>query len=1367
MLYSNFYTSPQARRRHTTGRQLSSLVGAFIPFNCGGTYSAERSSRNMQSRCDIQATAQILLRKIPYSPSRQRHGPPARVPGNAFIQQPIMSHQNPLFPVLTARLRQELASQPAPSPQPLAVPDPAPVHEAAPPPSSVLGRVGCWLRRYRGVPAELDGVRRTLEELRRTLDRTLEEHDRLLADLRRSQDIQLARLGRLEADLRFEHRRLARLADSQGAPSEPSPARPPSLAIPGLRDLPAEDRQSLAQRLSVHLERVKTWPSLGPSHPLLDIGCKTGEWLALLNAAGIEAYGVDIDPHAVAEAQGRGVNAQVAEGIEHLSALPDGSLGAVSALRLVEYLPIEQVALLIAEARRALIAGGRLVIETPNASSLLVTARTFLQDPRRNRPIPADVLRRLLQSQGFRVDDGVAVREPASSDDAWADQMEAFFVRGARCHDDRLQVVMADISVGAAGIPAVHQFHGSSSVGDAITNGLLYTRKLLQGFGIQSNIYCEDVEPRLAARILPVATFPDDPETVLLLHYSWTIRSFSWLRTLKCRKVLVFHNITPSEFFEPESAFARLSALAYQQLRELRTIVDRCLVPSAFNARELCRLGFGNIEVLPLLFDSDGWQRRPHDGIPPVPLDEECFHILFVGRIVEHKRQEDLLFVLSRLRRLLQRSVHLTLVGGAGGDGAYLVRLRQICAELDLEDCVTFAGKLADAELHALYRSAHVFLCLSEHEGFCVPLLEAMQSDLPVVAYASSAVAETVGQGGLVLRDKGPDHVAGILKILADEPGLRRKLTIAGRENMQRFHRASTQRRLACYLRSHFAVKIPVTATPAQAEKFWRIEGPFDSSYSLALVNRSLAQALRKADVDVGLFSTEGPGDFEPDERFLATNPQIRALWQRGSAGDDPDVVLRNLYPPRVTGMNAPTRLLASWGWEESGIPIQWIDRFNRELNLVTVFSRFVAKVLIDNGLRVPVAVVGNGAEHLGDGPSPMAPPANSRFTFLSISSGFPRKGIDVLLQAWARTFTQADKVRLVIKTFPNPHNDVAKQIDELRLTVQDLAEIDHISADLDRDQLALLYDDCDAVVMPSRGEGFGLPAIEAMIREIPVIATGHGGMVDFCSEKTAWLVDYRFARARSHFDLFDSVWAEPDVESLGASLRTVQRASSAERRLRTTAARRQVETVFTWPAVAERTKKALAWLESRPSIGLLPKVAWVTSWNTRCGIAAYARHLACAIPRGQLHVFASHTGEPLEQDELFVQRCWQQGQDDRLEELYAAIRRSGATSAVLQFNFSFYNLESFGRLIDRLAEKGVVCHVVLHSTLDVDWLDRHLSLGEIRDSLARARRLLVHTVADLNVMKAFGLVDNVALLPHGSATLPPSIRTVAKGRWG
>jgi SAM-dependent methyltransferase len=325
-----------------------------------------------------------------------------------------------------ARLRQELASQrpAAASREPPLPLERMPAERVAVLRPGLFGRSWHWLRRYVRLPAELDQARGALAA-----------QESLLADLVTAQQAQLVRLGRLEGDLRFEHRRLARLVDGQGrtpadsavgtvaiTPVGITPAAVTRLAVTpaALRDLPAEDREALDRRLSMHLERVNGAPSLQPGHPLLDIGCKTGDWLALLGEAGIEAYGVDIDPQMVEQARARGVNAQLADGLAHLSALPDGSLGWVSALRLLEYLPIEEVGLLIGEARRVLVAGGCLMIETPNAGNPLVAIRTSLDDPRRNRLLAPSILQRLLESEGFRVECDPSGHEPRSTEDATA-----------------------------------------------------------------------------------------------------------------------------------------------------------------------------------------------------------------------------------------------------------------------------------------------------------------------------------------------------------------------------------------------------------------------------------------------------------------------------------------------------------------------------------------------------------------------------------------------------------------------------------------------------------------------------------------------------------------------------------------------------------------------------------------------------------------------------------------------------------------------------------------------------------------------------------------------------------------------------------
>ena len=129
-------------------------------------------------------------------------------------------------------------------------------------------------------------------------------------------------------------------------------------------------------------------------------------------------------------------------------------------------------------------------------------------------------------------------------------------------------------------------------------------------------------------------------------------------------------------------------------------------------------------------------------------------------------------------------------------------------------------------------------------------------------------------------------------------------------------------------------------------------------------------------------------------------------------------------------------------------------------------------------------------------------------------------------------------------------------------------------------------------------------------------IVTGHGGMREFCDERTAWLVDYRFTDAQSHFELFGSAWTEPLTDDLVRVLREVHGAPPEERTRRGRAARETVEALFTWPAVARRTRRAVAELDRRPALSLLPRVAWVTSWNSRCGIASYAHHLACEFPK-------------------------------------------------------------------------------------------------------------------------------------------------------
>jgi len=907
--------------------------------------------------------------------------------------------------------------------------------------------------------------------------------------------------------------------------------------------------------------------------------------------------------------------------------------------------------------------------------------------------------------------------------------------------------------------PAIHQFSAATADGDGITNAMLFTQRLLRELGFASEIYAGSVDRALRGRVHPMAAFPDNPATILLVHHSMGHVHAPWLTRLKSRKVLVYHNITPPELLPAQGDLRRYAKLGRQQLADWRDMVEAAVAVSPFNARELTEQGYADPHVLPLLVDLDRIRAtEPDAGTLAARRDDPAFNILFVGRMVPHKRQDALIDALARLRPRLDRPARLICPGHPGDEG-YIERLRRRVADHGLEGAVDLPGPVDDHRLAAEYRGCDAYASLSAHEGFGMPLIEAMAADLPVVAANAGAIPDTLGEGGLRLREPDPEAAADALQLVAEDPGLRRRMLQGQRRNLARFERPTIMAGLRRVLGA-LDVAPPETPThpggpPAGLDA--RVEGPFDSSYSLAIVNRELAKALDRQGSRVALRSMTGGETAAPDPACLDRDPDVARLHAADRPDAPCDAVLRNDYPPVTAGMTAPTRVLANYAWEESGFPRERVAAFNRELNLITVTSGYVAKVLRDNGVRTPIAVVGNGVDHLRT-VTPARPadgPGGAAFTFLHVSSCFPRKGPDVLLEAWAAAFGPDDDVALVVKTFPNPHNTIENQLAELRRRHPRHPPIVLINRDLPPEDIAGLYQAADTVVAPSRGEGFGLPVAEAALFDVPVVATAHGGQMDVLTPETAWLVDYRFERARTHLDLPNSVWAEPDPADLVRQLRAVRAADPATRRAAAAALRRRVVDAFTWDAVAARTRRAIAALDDVPVPDLPPRVGWVTSWNTRCGIAAYAGYLACRVPPERLTVFASRHADRLAADGDNVVRCWDAGWDDDLQDLATAIRERGIEAVVIQFNFGFFDLDAFGRLLERLQADGVQTHVVLHATKDVNKPDVQMSLSRIPEALAGCTRLLVHGIDDLNRLKAFGHVANVALFPHGVGRAP------------
>ena len=325
--------------------------------------------------------------------------------------------------------------------------------------------------------------------------------------------------------------------------------------------------------------------------------------------------------------------------------------------------------------------------------------------------------------------------------------------------------------------PAVHQVLATLGYGDAIGNEVLGARAVLRKAGYESEIFVETADPRLEPlthdyRDLIDASHPDN---ILIHHFSIGSRASRIAYALPDRMVLVYHNITPPEYFV--GVHTDLVRHCYSGRRELRAYVDRCdlaLGDSEFNRQELEEFGFPRTGVLPVVPSFAHLEETP-DRTLVSEFDDERVNILFVGRIIPNKRIEDVIRCYQAYRFTHQPNARLLLVGTHGPFESYLASLHHLIASLRVPD-VHFLGHVSNAELTACYDVADLFLSASEHEGFCVPLVEAFHKRIPVLAYDAAAVPATMDGAGVLYATKDPRHVAAIMDTVLSNPALEQEI---------------------------------------------------------------------------------------------------------------------------------------------------------------------------------------------------------------------------------------------------------------------------------------------------------------------------------------------------------------------------------------------------------------------------------------------------------------------------------------------------------------------------------------------------------------------------------------------------------------
>lgn len=885
----------------------------------------------------------------------------------------------------------------------------------------------------------------------------------------------------------------------------------------------------------------------------------------------------------------------------------------------------------------------------------------------------------------------------------------------------------------------VHQFHSGTGEGDAVTNQMFDLQRHLHALGHPSKILAQHIGPGLSGRITPASTYQGSPDELLLVHHSHGHDLLDDLVDLPNPIVAVYHNVTPEQYFSHPFT-RRYIRLGRHQLEVLARRSLFGVAVSNFNRREMLAAGFRRVEVLPVRTDFSAFAPAVAGGGP------RTGDWLYVGRVVGNKCQHRLVRAFAAYHHNFDPSARLVLIGGVA-DEDYLEQVEDEARRLRVLDHLVFMGKVSDRELCAAYSRAGVFVSLSEHEGFGVPLIEAMAAGVPVVAYGAAAIPETLGGAGILLRTQEPDVVAATVHaVLADRP-LVDRLVRRQFVRVEQVESFDVRRELARIVRRAEGHRLPLEI---------QVQGPFETSYSLAAINRRLALALDDhRDVAASIYATEGPGDYEPAPEDLARHPAATRLFERSRDVPFPDVVIRQMWPPRV--IDSPGALtLEYFGWEESGLPPSMVSEFNAYLDGVGVMSNYVRDVLRDAGVTVPIHVVANGVDPPDPTSTVDAPELEDLrpFVFLHISSAFPRKGIDVLLRAYFDAFDGSSAVSLVLKTFPNIHNQVGPLLSELRAAHANPPDVRWIDRDFEDREIEALYGLADCYVHPARGEGFGLPVAEAMLADVPVIATAHGGLADFVSEDTAITVPFVLAPAESHFGLEDSWWAEPDAGALARSMVELAGAPDAsEVRARIEAARELVSREYTWEMAALRWRRLIAEVEDGAS---RPRVAMVTSWNARCGIAENSRylieHLRDVV---DVDVFADVDVEVIDpQAERGVVRTWKNRWEPELDTLEEALLGSDADVVHVQMNFGFFEFEHLAAVLERQrARRGVV--VTLHRTLDYDDRGNLLTLRDIRSTLRRADRLIVHQESDVRYLEEMGIDDNVTLIPLGASPAP------------
>lgn len=537
-----------------------------------------------------------------------------------------------------------------------------------------------------------------------------------------------------------------------------------------------------------------------------------------------------------------------------------------------------------------------------------------------------------------------------------------------------------------------------------------------------------------------------------------------------------------------------------------------------------------------------------------------------------------------------------------------------------------------------------------------------------------------------------------------------------------------------------------------------RIEGPYYGSYSLARVNRGLARALATLPgIRVTISATAAEG-WQRDEATEVELAEVGVGYSDLRGQERPDLVLRHTWPIESSDLKGKINLRL-FPWEETRVPYAIVDQFNAHYDAILAPSRFVCRVLEQSGVWKPTGLLLNATD-VPQSISPIRPIGEGVVRFLHVSSAFPRKGVDVLLEAYCTAFAGRADAHLTIKTFPNPHNQVAKQIEAWEERLGDrMPQVELIDADISDSAIVDLIDQCDFQVLPSRGEGFGLPVLEGHMRGKPAIIPRSTALAERLVEGVDFSIDSRMTNAVSHVAELGSLWYEPDVRSLCEQLCAAQdlvanQSSSYTKRV---AKLRKIH-FPDWVEVSQQLLRHGANLisrESRCAISTLPpkRLIVVSSFGQVCGIATYTQALLGSMKLDgydEVLVLAPIIEEndtlpiPETLAGVTVSRCWQYWGDFCSEIVGSYVPRDG-DDIVIQHHTGFFAPICLDLFLASIEDRDIQVALMLHSVLDDNFSSEHGNYIDLAQRWSERASVLVHSVRERERLGD----ERVILFPH------------------